>query len=1484
MLGGSNNVANAVLSAGGSVTVSGELNSAGPVGLTSGGSIDTASITTANGGGITFENGGTLTIGGTILADGPVTQITSGGVNLNANIRTTSDVVSFTGPVTFGGGPREISTSVGGGGDIIFNNSVNGGGNDVTLDAGTEGDIIFNGGVNNFGSLNLSNVNNLALLGGFTGTGLIQAAGAGSTTLGGVIITNGPQGVSITTNGTVTVTGQISTNDNPVTFNASDWDFGGSTIDAGTQSITIAHVTNGVINIGSQLDTADLAALVAAQLYIGSVENTGIINVDGSADFAPTTPNVTLRATKTGGKITQSNPDAIVGSPPNLLTLLADSGIGAPFAPVRFTGTNVSALNTTEGDLVLQFTSRDAVLLEPFRNEVPDRIVDVSHLNGSITTLASVSSQGELALRAASTGATARINIGASGLVARDDITVQAANTIDIASGRGVESTTGTVTFVSGGSALGATTASVGGIRIGGPVVAPGAVKVSAANGSITTTAAVSTGSTLSMMAASTGAPADVKIGAAGLRAEEDITLKAAQDIAIESGQGVRSATANVIFSSGGAALGAKAATSGSIMVDAPVSAAQAVAFGAANGSIATTEAITAGTALSMTAASTGAAAHINIGAAGLEATDDISLKAAQNITIANGQGVHSSAGNVTFISGGAALGATTATRGSITIDGPVSAAISAAFSAANGDITTTAPVAAGTTLSMTTASTGAPANISVGAGGLAASGDLMLQAAQHITIASGQGVQSSTGNVTMASGDTTLGATAGTIGAIRIDGPVNAANAAQFSTMNGDIATTAAISAGTTLEMTANSRGATAQIHVGAGGLVAQDAVTLRSADGITVEDGKGVASSNADVTFLAGNASGMLLEYLKPLTPALAQGTGSDSAVTINGPVHAAGHVTILSTGPVAQSESNVAGLQAGGVLTVATFNDNGAPISLRNSLLTGDGVCAEAIGSGNCAGTLVIGTLFADGRSSDFAAADIDYQGIGAVTVQAVATAADARVASTSMVLPSSNLYAKNASFWATGGDLDLSAQIANRNINKGDSGGSLNLYALGNVNVNAPPDVEAAGVTIGRRASVDSSGSVTAEPFGHDLTLAASGDINITGSIYMASDRDLSLRADASDAEVGLTPGAPALGDGAGSVRITTQPASYYGSNGTVFPLEVMARDIVVGRQQGAQIYPVQNLEISTTLPGLPADGTGQRADALLSASGNLKVYFRGDLTITAGSTQAVTTAATQKLESTAVAAMEGTDVLIRGVGANEFGSLPQNTSSILLSAGSAMADNGEGGDAFAAADAAIIASRTKTIDVGGDMWLRGGNTLRRRNADVTQLNLVSAQAFLDPATMNITTGGSIVLIAGLGVNATAKIVNSGDVKFTIGGISPVTYVNPLTEEEKTVAQGGLLLVGGPGSGIFDAFDNPTGLKAPPIEANFYRGGDLNSIISGDRNMAAAYVKSGPTRNFDDLLSYILFAANEETRVTRVRVGTSSSDDANLPSCN
>ena len=85
--------------------------------------------------------------------------------------------------------------------------------------------------------------------------------------------------------------------------------------------------------------------------------------------------------------------------------------------------------------------------------------------------------------------------------------------------------------------------------------------------------------------------------------------------------------------------------------------------------------------------------------------------------------------------------------------------------------------------------------------------------------------------------------------------------------------------------------------------------------------------------------------------------------------------------------------------------------------------------------------------------------------------------------------------------------------------GQTGGSLNLVASGNVKINSPTDAAKSGVSVGKRLAVTVDGVVTAEQFDHDLKLVATGNIDITGSIYMQG--NLILRANADATEVNPT---------------------------------------------------------------------------------------------------------------------------------------------------------------------------------------------------------------------------------------------------------------------------------------------------------------------------------------------------------------------------
>lgn len=206
--------------------------------------------------------------------------------------------------------------------------------------------------------------------------------------------------------------------------------------------------------------------------------------------------------------------------------------------------------------------------------------------------------------------------------------------------------------------------------------------------------------------------------------------------------------------------------------------------------------------------------------------------------------------------------------------------------------------------------------------------------------------------------------------------------------------------------------------------------------------------------------------------------------------------GAVSVYATGPVTQSNSADAGLQAfhadpftQGNLKVVTFNDaiQGAKITLENDKQTavnpgaiGDCGSPAVAGTGNCAGPLTLETRFADGRVNEFAASDIKYKSINGTTIFGVGTAANVQFISPSHAITSGNINGKNVFFYATAGDIDLNVQIKNSDINVGNSGGSLNLVANGNININSPTDGAKAGVSIGRRTAFRRTGTWSRSP--------------------------------------------------------------------------------------------------------------------------------------------------------------------------------------------------------------------------------------------------------------------------------------------------------------------------------------------------------------------------------------------------------------------
>ena len=659
-------------------------------------------------------------------------------------------------------------------------------------------------------------------------------------------------------------------------------------------------------------------------------------------------------------------------------------------------------------------------------------------------------------------------------------------------------------------------------------------------------------------------------------------------------------------------------------------------------------------------------------------------------------------------------------------------------------------------------------------------------------------------------------------------------------------------------------------------------------------------VQNALGNIQFVSGNDAAYTGAGGFGLSPA-SVAAGTLGGVNLNGQVIASngGAISIFSTGAVKQNTTVAAGLQSipvkgaveQGALKVRTFN-NGTQvgvIDLENNLA----------GSGNSMGPITLEARLAGSiNPPPYAQSNIEYKSINGTNISGIGTAADFSLVAPSQTIdlaPGASLSGSNISLIATAGDVTVKSAITNAQVNGGQSGGSLNLYATGNIVLNNPGG-DSAGVVIGKDlGTLDKLGEREFEKFDHALKLVATGDIRIYGTVQVTG--DLALRANASAAEAAGSGGVAGFGAGLGSVFIA-------GSAGN--PVEVRAKNIVVGvKDASGNPLPVRDLIIDSSAN---VAESGKFFDTTLRAEEKLDVYLNGDqngagtsgnIVITGGGATAVSEGiAAKAAKSSALAALRAEDIIILGVKGgtpiitqnperqtvNPLLPYTSNSSNIILKGGTATSNTAAGGGALAAADALILGTLSKFVDIGGNIELTGGT------ADSKGGGQTSAAAKIDPVNLRINTGGYIKLIGGEGAGARAAIVNSGDMEINIGGKFDYTYTDATGTH--TVKDVGLLLAGGIGSGLFDRNNQPIKLYYDPSAQVLLLFPAINGGAGGgayfmqtDVSKASAFVQSLSARGFDDsLMAYIIFAANEETRTGRIHTGVSNADDANKPSCN
>jgi len=187
-------------------------------------------------------------------------------------------------------------------------------------------------------------------------------------------------------------------------------------------------------------------------------------------------------------------------------------------------------------------------------------------------------------------------------------------------------------------------------------------------------------------------------------------------------------------------------------------------------------------------------------------------------------------------------------------------------------------------------------------------------------------------------------------------------------------------------------------------------------------------------------------------------------------------------------------------------------------------------------------------------------------------------------------------------------------------------------------------------------------------------------------------------------------------------------------------------------------------------------------------------------------------------------------------------------------------------------------------------LIGGNANVNNNDAVSgaPLSSVSARNSLALAQMNsntltMTVDGILVLQSGKttgpqGALASARIDAGDEIKINVNGTGSYTYPGG------TLGPASFFMIGGGESGFFDAnnVDLAGSLAYPqavPITVTLAGG----IVREADAGLAGSIVQTGLVTFDDSLLSYVIFAANMETRASRIRRGLGDSDDIGAPAC-
>ncbi|MBX3366323.1 MAG: filamentous hemagglutinin N-terminal domain-containing protein [Phycisphaeraceae bacterium] len=268
-------------------------------------------VNSASSGAFSVTNSGLLTVGASaaITATGGFTQDGAGAVSLGANITTTGDAVSFSGPVTLADTASDlvtIDTTSGpslAGANVSFGSTLDAatvGGQSLTVNAGTGGDATFTGavGTTRLGTLTVTNARDFIASSTVSANTIRQVAGQRLTRFDGTVSTTAAGGVELdgaafTFNDDVTTSG---------TGIFSITNSGLLTIAEGAPIVAGGVFTQdgaGAVSLGANITTTGDAVSFAGAVTLADTVS-DLVTIDTTSGGNPAGANVSFASTLTG--------------------------------------------------------------------------------------------------------------------------------------------------------------------------------------------------------------------------------------------------------------------------------------------------------------------------------------------------------------------------------------------------------------------------------------------------------------------------------------------------------------------------------------------------------------------------------------------------------------------------------------------------------------------------------------------------------------------------------------------------------------------------------------------------------------------------------------------------------------------------------------------------------------------------------------------------------------------------------------------------------------------------------------------------------------------------------------------------------------------------------------------------------------------------------------------------------------------------------